>query len=93
MAGVTTRAAILKMPVFDAQGLIQLGSVSPAVGMVTIRRLASDSAPPVLQVASRVKIPQQHVPVVTLRDFEKVIMKLRHLINGSYRSACELFTD
>jgi len=92
MGGVTTRAAILKMPVCGVQGLIQPGSVSVAVGMATIRRLASDSAPHVLQAASRVKIPQQHVPAATPHDFEKV-MKLSHLISGTYRSACELFTD
>lgn len=83
MVGVTIRAAILKTPVCGVQALIQPGSVSLAVGMATIRRLASDSVTLVLQVALRAKIPQQHVPAVTPRDFEKV-MKSRHLFSGSY---------
>lgn len=83
MAGVTIRAAILKTPVCGVQVLIQPGSVSLAVGMATIRRLASDSVLRVLQVASRVKKPQHHVPAATPRDFEKV-MKSRHLFSDSY---------
>ena len=83
MVGVTIRAAILKTPVCGVQALIQPESVSLAVGMATIRRLASDSVTLVLQVALRAKIPQQHVPAVTPRDFEKV-MKSRHLFSGSY---------
>ena len=53
MAGVTIRAAILKTPVCGVQALIRPVSVLLAVGMATIRRLASDSAPRVLQVVSR----------------------------------------
>ena len=83
MAGVTIHAAILKTPECGVQALIQPESVSLAVGTATIRRLASDSALRVFQVASRVKIPQQHAPAAIRRDFEKVI-KSRHLCSGSY---------
>lgn len=89
MAGVTIRAAILKTPVCGVQALIRPRSVLLAVGMATIRRLASDSALRVLQVVLRAKIPQQHVPAATPRDFGKV-MKSRHLFSSSYRSAYEL---
>ena len=83
MVGVTIRAAILKTPVCGVQALIQPWSVSSAVGMAIIRRLASDSVTLVLQVASRALIPQQHVPAATPRDFEKV-MKSRYLFSGSH---------
>lgn len=72
MGGATTRAAIMKMPVCDARGLIQPENASVPAEMVTSSRKAGDSVACALRAASPVRAHPQSAPVVTLSYFVKV---------------------